>query len=71
GGDGTGEGGDDGDSMISRRMPYCMAIMVLLAIVYVLSRTESPDCPVVHCPFDIGEYRRKSLAGSAPHIIEC
>lgn len=29
---------DDGDRLISKRMPYCMAMLVLLAIVYVLAR---------------------------------
>ena len=33
-----GGGGEDGDSLISKRMPYCMAMLVLLAIVYVLAR---------------------------------
>lgn len=33
-----GGDGDDGDSLISKRMPYCMAMLVLLAIVYVLAR---------------------------------
>lgn len=33
-----GAGGEDGDSLISKRMPYCMAMLVLLAIVYVLAR---------------------------------
>lgn len=37
---GGGKGDDDGDSLISKRMPYCMAMMVLLAIVYVLARWE-------------------------------
>ncbi|CBJ26660.1 similar to 3-phosphoadenosine 5-phosphosulfate synthase 2 isoform 2 [Ectocarpus siliculosus] len=41
GGDGDG---DDGDSLISKRMPYCMAMLVLLAIVYVLARTENAAC---------------------------
>lgn len=35
---GGGKGDEDGDSLISKRMPYCMAMMVLLAIVYVLAR---------------------------------
>lgn len=35
-----GDGDDDGDSLISKRMPYCMAMMVLLAIVYVLARYD-------------------------------
>eukprot|EP00903_Cladosiphon_okamuranus_P011445 g10782.t1 len=41
---GGGDGDDDGDSLISKRMPYCMAMLVLLAIVYVLARTENAAC---------------------------
>jgi len=38
----------DDDSIVNRRMPYCLGIMVLLAIVYVLSRTEQvADCPTL------------------------
>ena len=41
---GGGGGGEDGDSLISKRMPYCMAMLVLLAIVYVLARWDIFFC---------------------------
>jgi len=58
---------------VNKRMPYCLGIMVLLAIVYVLSRTEkvATDCTTDFSNFDIGAYRRERLAATPPHIIEC
>jgi len=70
--------GENDSKMINQRMPYCLGIMVLLAIVYVLSRTENvgADCPTIAGgvsfeDFDIGAYRSKALANTPPHIIEC
>lgn len=40
---GLSGGGDDDDKLVSERMPFCVAICVLLAIVYVLSRTGDRD----------------------------
>mmetsp|Transcript_28112 Transcript_28112/g.89889 ORF Transcript_28112/g.89889 Transcript_28112/m.89889 type:complete len:975 (-) Transcript_28112:373-3297(-) len=53
-------------------MPYCIGITALLAILYVLSRTEAGirDCYTME-DFDIGAYRDQQLAASPPHIIEC
>jgi 3'-phosphoadenosine 5'-phosphosulfate synthase len=74
---------DESDSMMTRRMPYCLGMLVLLAIIYVLSRTETGNVqqcsPVLAAggaaagaaEFDIGAYRRDKLSKTAPHIIEC
>jgi 3'-phosphoadenosine 5'-phosphosulfate synthase len=72
---------DESDSMMTRRMPYCLGMLVLLAIIYVLSRTETGNvqqCSPVAAgaaagaaEFDIGSYRRDRLSQTPPHIIEC
>lgn len=69
----SGPGNDD-DSQ--QRMPYFIGMCVLLAIVYVLSRTggaQTPctDCPVASSAFDIDSYREERLAATPPNIIEC
>jgi 3'-phosphoadenosine 5'-phosphosulfate synthase len=69
--------GGDGDDLVTKRMPYCLGMLVLLAIIYVLSRSEvaqkqqlvqGGDCIA---DLDIGAYRAKQLANMPPHIIEC
>lgn len=57
-------------------MPYFVGTCVLLAIVYVLSRTGAPaGCATVPggVPdgFDIDAYREERLAATPPNIIEC
>jgi len=61
----------DENQLVKRRMPYCIGVTLLLAILYVLSRTENgiPECGMED--FDIGTYRQQQLAASPPHIIEC
>lgn len=45
---------------------------VLLAIVYVLSRTENLQCPEVNLAnLDLGEIRAQRLGQTPPHVIEC
>lgn len=45
---------------------------VLLAIIYVLSRTENMQCPTMDLTkLDLGEVRAQRLALTPPHIIEC
>ncbi len=45
---------------------------VLLAIIYVLSRTENMQCPTIDLTnLDLGEVRQQRLALTPPHIIEC
>ena len=45
---------------------------VLLAIIYVLSRTENLHCPEINVGnLDLGEVREQLLAQTPPHIIEC
>lgn len=45
---------------------------VLLAIIYVLSRTENLHCPEIDVAnLDLGEIREQRLAQTPPHIIEC
>jgi len=59
----------------STKMPYFVGTCVLLAIVYVLSRTGAPpSCPTGvggAGDFDIGAYRAERLAATPPNIIEC
>mmetsp|Transcript_2442 Transcript_2442/g.3567 ORF Transcript_2442/g.3567 Transcript_2442/m.3567 type:complete len:1057 (+) Transcript_2442:150-3320(+) len=70
-----GDDFEDGDTMMTKRMPYCLGMLVLLAIIYVLSRTETiqtklgEECQPTE--FDIGEYRKERLSLTPPHIIEC
>ena len=57
-------------------MPYFVGTCVLLAIVYVLSRTGAPaGCSTVPGAvpdgFDIDAYREERLAATPPNIIEC
>ncbi len=62
----------DEDDTVSSRLPYCFGMLVLLAIIYVLARTEAVEnSSSKHAPFDIGSYRREKLASTTPHIIEC
>lgn len=43
-----------------------------MAIIYVLSRTENMQCPMVDLTkLDLGEVRAQHLALTPPHIIEC
>ncbi len=66
------EKSEDGDDMVQKRLPYCFGLLVLLAIIYVLARSEAVDMPSSKCPaFDIGDYRREKLASATPNIIEC
>lgn len=45
---------------------------MLLAIIYVLSRTENMQCPTMDLTkIDLGEIRAQRLAQTPPHIIEC
>jgi hypothetical protein len=45
---------------------------VLLAIIYVLSRTENLQCPELDlAKVDLGEIRAQRLSQTPPHIIEC
>lgn len=45
---------------------------MLLAIIYVLSRTENMQCPTMDLTkLDLGEIRAQRLALTPPHIIEC
>jgi len=69
----SGPGGDD---PVPQRMPYFVGTCVLLAIVYVLSRTGAPaGCSTVPGAvpdgFDIDAYREERLAATPPNIIEC
>eukprot|EP00620_Florenciella_sp_RCC1587_P021806 CAMPEP_0182556594 /NCGR_PEP_ID=MMETSP1324-20130603/806_1 /TAXON_ID=236786 /ORGANISM="Florenciella sp., Strain RCC1587" /LENGTH=1013 /DNA_ID=CAMNT_0024768507 /DNA_START=30 /DNA_END=3071 /DNA_ORIENTATION=- len=69
----SGPGGDD---PAPQRMPYFVGTCVLLAIVYVLSRTGAPaGCSTVPGAvpdgFDIDAYREERLAATPPNIIEC
>jgi 3'-phosphoadenosine 5'-phosphosulfate synthase len=65
--------GQNDDSQ--ERGQYFVFFCVLLAIVYVLSRTGQPaSCPDGVLPdgnFDIGAYREAALAATPPNIIEC
>jgi len=68
----SGPGSDEGE-----RGHYFIFFCVLIAIVYVLSRTGAPvDCgvdPALATPegFDIGAYRAAALKMTPPNIIEC
>jgi hypothetical protein len=45
---------------------------VLLAIIYVLSRTENMQCPPMDLSnIDLGDVRAQRLSLTPPHIIEC
>ena len=45
---------------------------MLLAIIYVLSRTENMQCPTMDLAnLDLGEVRAQRLSLTPPHIIEC
>lgn len=74
----------DEETTSKKRMPFCIGFIILLAIVYVLSRTEHVECDMpVQGPaaaaattattgaFDIDSYRKERLAAMPPHIIEC
>jgi len=71
-----GRSGDD-ESTLNKRMPFCIGLAVVLAIVYVLSRTSSAvstACEIDSSTldnFDIGAYRAARLAATPPNIIEC
>jgi len=62
----------DENDLVNQRMPYCIGFVALMAILYVLSRTENGmDTSCEPADFDIGDYRAKQLAATPPHIIEC
>ena len=60
------------DQAFNKRIPFCIGLTILLAIVYVLSRTEDLQCPYVDLAnIDLGDIRAARLANTPPHIIEC
>jgi len=68
----------DSDDLVEKRMPMCLGLCVLLAIVYVLSRTSDVGAggalTVDNCDYsnvDMGKIRAQAFAKSPPHIIEC
>ena len=66
----------DDDDLVQERMPMCLGLCVLMAIVYVLSRTSdlSSGIGVDNCDYstvDMGKIRAQAFAKSPPHIIEC
>ena len=68
----AGEALGYGDRRVPKRLPYCFAVVALMATLYVLSRTEAGmrDCYTLD-DFDIGAYREAQLSNTPPHIIEC
>ncbi|GAB5030962.1 sulfate adenylyltransferase [Nannochloropsis oceanica] len=70
-GGGTASYAED-DVALKRRMPFCIGLTVLLAIIYVLSRTENMQCPTMDLTnVDLGDLRAQRLSLTPPHIIEC
>ncbi|EWM28233.1 aps kinase atp sulfurlyase pyrophosphatase fusion protein [Nannochloropsis gaditana] len=71
GGSGSASYAED-DVALKRRMPFCIGLTVLLAIIYVLSRTENMQCPPMDLSnIDLGDVRAQRLSLTPPHIIEC
>ena len=57
------------DDLVSQRLPFCLGLCVLLAIVYVLSRTSDLGTAVDKCDYssvDMGAIRKQaSVAGAS------
>jgi hypothetical protein len=70
-----------GDELVAERMPMCIGMVILLAIVYVLSRAGDPSLcahdssassgPIDYDKLDMGAVRAHAFARTPPHIIEC
>jgi len=60
-------GPSESDNLVHERMPMCVGICVLLAIVFVLSHGTQPmDENEL-----MGQFRKKALDSTLPRIIEC
>ena len=61
-----------GDDLAHRRLPTCLSLLILLTIVYVLSRTSSSStCTYDLTSLNMGAIRKQMFANQPPHIIEC
>ena len=67
------------DELVQKRMPMCLGLCVLLAIVYVLSRTSASSLAASSSTYqtidysnvDMAALRAAAFARTPPHIIEC
>jgi adenylyl-sulfate kinase len=64
-------GPDSSDELVRERLPFCLGLTVLLAIVYVLSTAAPAACGFDAASFDMGAAREAAMANNPPNIIEC
>jgi len=71
----NGDSGGEDDNLLNERMPMCVGLCVLLAIVYVLSGTGTGQTGSMGhqqggCP-DLASLRNEALNSTPPYILEC